>query len=199
VVDGTEGGTGAAPVEFTDHMGVPLREGLLFVHNTLVGLNIRDKIKLGASGKIVSAFDIASVLAIGADWANSARGFMFAIGCIQSQSCHTNKCPTGVATQDALRQRALVVPDKAQRVFNFHRNTLKALAEMLAAAGLDHPAQLEARHLVRRMSATEIKLFSQSHVFLTPGQLLTGEVDGSFYSNMWQMARADSFEPNALV
>jgi glutamate synthase domain-containing protein 2 len=198
VVDGTEGGTGAAPVEFTDHIGVPLREGLLFVHNTLVGLDIRDKIKLGASGKIVSAFDIASILAIGADWANAARGFMFAIGCIQSQSCHTNKCPTGVATQDPLRQRALVVPDKAQRVFNFHRSTLHALAEMLAAAGLDHPSQLQAKHLVRRMSATEIKLFSQSHVFLKPGQLITGEVDGSFYSNMWQMARADSFEPSAI-
>eukprot|EP01132_Coremiostelium_polycephalum_P015926 gene15926-19189_t len=199
VVDGKEGGTGAAPVEFTDHIGVPLREGLLFVHNTLVGLNLRDKIKLGASGKIVSAFDIASVLAIGADWANSARGFMFAIGCIQSQSCHTNKCPTGVATQDPLRQRALVVPDKAQRVFNFHRNTLKALAEMLAAAGLDHPSQLSAKHLVRRMSATEIKLFSQLHVFLKPGELLTGEVNGEFYSRMWQMARADSFEPNEIA
>ncbi len=187
VVDGKEGGTGAAPVE-------------LFVHNTLVGLNLRDKIKLGASGKIVSAFDIASVLAIGADWANSARGFMFAIGCIQSQSCHTchtNKCPTGVATQDNLRQRALVVPDKAERVFSFHRNTLKALAEMLAAAGLQHPSQLEAKHLVRRMSATEIKLFSQLHTFLKPGELLTGEVNGEFYSRMWQMARADSFEPNA--
>jgi glutamate synthase domain-containing protein 2 len=198
VIDGTEGGTGAAPVEFTDHMGVPLREGLLFVHNTLVGLNLRDKIKLGASGKIVSAFDIASILAIGADWANAARGFMFAIGCIQSQSCHTNKCPTGVATQDPLRQRALVVPDKAQRVFNFHRSTLHALAEMLAAAGLEHPSQLEAKHLVRRQSATEIKLFSQSHVFLKPGQLLTGAPDDSFYSTMWQMARADSFEPNAI-
>lgn len=199
VVDGKEGGTGAAPVEFTDHIGVPLREGLLFVHNTLVGLNLRDKIKLGASGKIVSAFDIASVLAIGADWANSARGFMFAIGCIQSQSCHTNKCPTGVATQDPLRQRALVVPDKAERVVNFHRNTLRALAEMLAAAGLEHPSQLEAKHLVRRISATEIKLFSQMHVFLKPGELLTGEVDGQFYSRMWQLARADSFEPNSEV
>ncbi len=197
VVDGKEGGTGAAPVEFTDHIGVPLREGLLFVHNTLVGLNLRDKIKLGASGKIVSAFDIASVLAIGADWANSARGFMFAIGCIQSQSCHTNKCPTGVATQDPLRQRALVVPDKAQRVFNFHHNTLRALAEILAAAGLEHPAQLEAKHLVRRISATEIKLFSQMHVFLKPGELLTGEVTGQFYSRRWQLARADSFEPMA--
>lgn len=199
VIDGKEGGTGAAPVEFTDHIGVPLREGLLFVHNTLVGLNLRDKIKLGASGKIVSAFDIASVLAIGADWANAARGFMFAIGCIQSQSCHTNKCPTGVATQDPLRQRALVVPDKAERVLNFHRNTLRTLAEMLAAAGLEHPSQLEAKHLVRRISATEIKLFSQMHVFLKPGELLTGEVDGQFYSRMWQLARADSFEPNSEV
>ncbi|MFA7894991.1 FMN-binding glutamate synthase family protein [Pseudomonas putida] len=199
VIDGKEGGTGAAPVEFTDHIGVPLREGLLFVHNTLVGLNLRDKIKLGASGKIVSAFDIASVLAIGADWANAARGFMFAIGCIQSQSCHTNKCPTGVATQDPLRQRALVVPDKAERVLNFHHSTLHALAEMLAAAGLEHPSQLEAKHLVRRISATEIKLFSQMHVFLKPGELLTGEVDGQFYSRMWQLARADSFEPNSEV
>ena len=194
VIDGKEGGTGAAPLEFTDHIGVPLREGLLFVHNTLVGLNLRDKIKLGASGKIVSAFDIASVLAIGADWANSARGFMFAIGCIQSQSCHTNKCPTGVATQDPLRQRALVVPDKAERVHNFHRNTLKALAEMIAAAGLSHPAQIEAKHLVRRMSASEIKLYSQLHVFLKPGELLREEVSGEFYRRMWAMARADSFD-----
>ena len=195
VVDGKEGGTGAAPVEFTDHIGVPLREGLLFVHNTLVGLNLRDKIKLGASGKIVSAFDIASVLAIGADWANSARGFMFAIGCIQSQSCHTNQCPTGVATQDPLRQRALVVPDKAERVFSFHRNTLHALAEMLAAAGLEHPSELKPKHLVRRVSASEIRLFSQLHVFLKPGELLSGSIDSEFYARMWRMARSDSFAP----
>ncbi len=195
VVDGKEGGTGAAPLEFTDHIGVPLREGLLLVHNTLVGVNLRDKIKLGASGKIVSAFDIACVLAIGADWANSARGFMFALGCIQSQSCHTNKCPTGVATQDPLRQRALVVEDKGQRVYNFQRNTLKALAEMLAAAGLTHPAQLEPKHLVRRMSASEVKLLAQQHVFLKPGELLGGPIEGEFYARMWQMARADSFAP----
>ena len=195
VVDGKEGGTGAAPLEFSNHIGVPLREGLLFVHNTLVGLNLRDKIRIGASGKIISAFDIASVLAIGADWANSARGFMFAIGCIQSQSCHTNKCPTGVATQDPLRQRALVVPDKAQRVFNYHRNTLKALAEMLAAAGLSHPSALEPRFLVRRLSATEIQLYSQMHVYLKPGELLDGTVQGEFYRRMWAMAQADSFAP----
>ncbi|MED5610009.1 MULTISPECIES: FMN-binding glutamate synthase family protein [Pseudomonas] len=196
VVDGKEGGTGAAPVEFVDHMGLPMREGLLFVHNTLVGLNLRDKIRVGASGKVVSAFDIASVLAMGADWANSARGFMFAIGCIQSQSCHTNKCPTGVATQDPLRQRALVVPDKAERVYNFHRNTLKALAEMLAAAGLRHPSEVEAKHLVRRVSSSEIRLFAHLHYFLKPGELLSGNIEGEFYERMWRMARSDSFEAN---
>ncbi|CAK9892355.1 MULTISPECIES: FMN-binding glutamate synthase family protein [Pseudomonas] len=195
VVDGKEGGTGAAPREFSDNIGVPMREGLMFVHNTLVGLNLRDKIRIGAGGKIVSAFDIASVLAIGADWVNSARGFMFAIGCIQSQSCHTNKCPTGVATQDPLRQRALVVPEKADRVYSFHRNTLHALAEMLAAAGLEHPAELKPKHLVRRISASEIRLFSQLHVFLKPGELLSGSIDSEFYARMWRMARSDSFEP----
>ena len=142
VVDGAEGGTGAAPVEFVDHVGTPLREALRLVHNTLIGVNLRDRIKLGASGKIITAFDMARVMAMGADWCNSARGFMFAIGCIQAQACHTGKCPTGVTTQDPLRQRALVVPDKAQRVANFHRNTLHALAELLAAAGLTHPGQL---------------------------------------------------------
>ncbi|WKE64281.1 FMN-binding glutamate synthase family protein [Gallaecimonas kandeliae] len=198
VVDGKEGGTGAAPLEFSNHIGVPLREGLLFVHNTLVGLNLRDKIKIGASGKIVSAFDIASVLAIGADWANSARGFMFAVGCVQSQSCHTNKCPTGVATQDKLRQRALVVPEKAERVRNFHHNTLHTLAEMMAAAGLDHPDQLEGKHLVRRTSSTEVRLFSQIHVFLKPGELLQERIEGDFYARVWHMARSDSFEPASV-
>ncbi|WP_449430271.1 FMN-binding glutamate synthase family protein [Pseudomonas putida] len=196
VVDGKEGGTGAAPREFSDNMGVPMREGLMFVHNTLVGLNLRSSIRIGAAGKIVSAFDIASVLAIGADWVNSARGFMFAIGCIQSQSCHTNKCPTGVATQDPLRQRALVVPDKAERVASFHRNTLHALAEMLAAAGLEHPSQLKPKHLARRISASEIGFFSDLHTFLKPGELLSGAIESEFYARMWRMARSDSFAPD---
>jgi len=199
VVDGKEGGTGAAPREFTDNIGMPMREGLLFVHNALVGAGLRSQIKLGASGKIVSAFDIASVLAIGADWVNSARGFMFSIGCIQSQSCHTNKCPTGVATQDPLRQKALVVPDKAERVYNFHRNTLVALGEMLSAAGLSHPAQLQAKHLVRRMTTTEVRLFSQIHVFLEPGELLGETINAEFYGRMWRMAQAESFAPLAVV
>jgi glutamate synthase domain-containing protein 2 len=194
VVDGKEGGTGAAPVEFTDHLGAPLREGLLFIHNTLVAVNLRDKIRLGASGKIVSAFDMASVFALGADWVNCARGFMFAIGCIQSQSCHTNRCPTGVATQDKLRQRALVVPDKAERVYNFHRNTIHALAEMLAAAGVKHPKELGPHHLFRRVSATEIKLVSQIHRFLEPGSLINSSGDEGFYQSCWAMAQPDSFD-----
>ena len=193
VVDGAEGGTGAAPVEFADHLGMPLRESLLFVHNTLVGAGLRDRIKLGAAGKIVSAFDIATVMALGADWTNAGRGFMFAIGCIQSLSCHTNQCPTGVATQDLIRQRALVVGDKAERVYNFHRNTLLALSEMIAAAGLKHPSQLGPHHLVRRVSLTEIRLFSQLHIFLENGELLAGNSNRDFYSAAWHLARADSF------
>ena len=116
VVDGAEGGTGAAPLEFSDHMGMPLQEGLRLVHNTLVGTHLRDEIRLGASGKIISAFDMARTLALGADWCNSARGFMFALGCIQAQTCHSGNCPTGVTTQDPKRQLALVVTDKAERV-----------------------------------------------------------------------------------
>ena len=194
VVDGGEGGTGAAPVEFSDHLGTPMREGLLLVHNTLVGAGLRDKIRIGVAGKIVTAFDIASVLAIGADWANAARGFMFALGCVQSLHCNTNRCPTGVATQDLSRQRALVVEDKAERVYNFHRNTLKALSEMLAAAGLQHPDQMGPQHLVRRISVTEVKPFSAIHVFLRPGELLSGECPHEFYRNAWDMAQSHSFD-----
>ena len=144
VVDGGEGGTGAAPLEFTDHVGVPLREALLLVHNTLVGLDLRQHIRIGAAGKIITAFDIARTLALGADWCNAARGYMFALGCIQSLSCHTDRCPTGVATQNQERQKALVPADKATRVHQFHENTLMALRELIAAAGLDHPGRTRA-------------------------------------------------------
>jgi glutamate synthase domain-containing protein 2 len=170
-----------------------MRESLLFVHNTLVGAGLRDRIRIGAAGKIVSAFDIAAVLALGADWTNAGRGFMFALGCIQSLTCHTNKCPVGVATQDPLRQNALVVPDKAERVFNFHRNTLSTLSEMLAAAGLRHPSEVGPRHLVRRVSLTEIRMFSQLHMFLNNGELLTNDHNRDFYSSAWKLARAESF------
>ena len=193
VVDGAEGGTGASPLEFMNHIGVPVREGLLFAHNTLVGAGLRKAIRIGAAGKVVSAFDIASLMALGADWTNSGRGFMFAIGCVQSLVCNTNRCPTGVATQDPLRQRALVVEDKAQRVANFHRNTMIALSEMIAAAGLEHPSQIRPHHLVRRIGDAEIRLFSQLHVFLEPGELVEGKRKRSFYSRAWDLARPDSF------
>jgi glutamate synthase domain-containing protein 2 len=197
VVDGAEGGTGAAPVEFADHIGMPMREGLQFVHNALVGAGLRAHIRVGASGKITSAFDIARALAMGADWVNAARAFMFAIGCIQSQSCHTNRCPTGVATQDRLRQRALVVDDKATRVYHFHHKTLEALAELLAAAGLEHPAALRPHHLVRRVNGTQIRMFSQIHTALEPGELLRGGSRHEFYASAWRMASAASFDAAA--
>src|SRR5690606_1726992 len=145
---------------------VPMREGLLLVHNTLVGLNLRQDIRIGAAGKIITAFDIARTMALGADWCNAARGYMFALGCIQSQTCHTDRCPTGVATQDPSRWRALDVPDKAERVKNFHDNTLRALREMIAAAGLVHPGQLGPEHIIRRVSGKEIRSLGSLYAFL---------------------------------
>src|SRR5689334_6083534 len=197
VVDGGEGGTGAAPIEFTDHVGTPLQEGLLLVHNTLVGLNLRSKIRLGASGKIITGFDIARTMALGADWCNSARGFMFALGCIQAQTCHTGHCPTGVTTQDWLRQRALVPQDKAERVYHFHKNTLKGLAELVGAAGLSHPNELRPHHIVRRISPNEVRLVSNVIKFLKPGDLLENRSDHPVYATFWKMADARSFKPAA--
>jgi glutamate synthase domain-containing protein 2 len=172
VIDGAEGGTGAAPLEFSDHMGMPMAEGLRLVHNTLVGLKLREHIRLGASGKIVSAFDIARALAMGADWCNSARGFMFALGCIQAQSCHTGMCPTGVTTQDPLRQKALVVPDKAKRVQSFHDNTLQALKELLEATGVHHPSQVGLQHISRRINSTESRSLADLYPALPAGHLI---------------------------
>lgn len=201
VVDGGEGGTGAAPVEFTDHVGAPLQEALALVHNTLVGTNLRSQIKIGASGKIISAFDIARTMALGADWCNSARGFMFALGCIQSQSCHTDRCPTGVATQDPTRQRALFVPDKAERVAHFHQNTMIALAELIAAAGLQHPCDLRPHHFVRRVSTNQVHLLSTLIPFLDPGELLDDsqlERLPPVFKLYWPIAQAESFKPRTL-
>ena len=192
VVDGSEGGTGAAPMEFMDHIGRPLREGLSFVHNSLVGIGVRDRIKLGASGKIASAFDITRAMALGADWCNAARGFMFAIGCIQSQSCHTDRCPTGVATQDQSRQRALVVPDKANRVAHFHNNTLHALSELTAAAGLEHPTEFHRDLIFRRISQSEVKTFADLYPEMNSGALLNGTADDR-YKTAWDRADAHSF------
>src|ERR1700719_1253497 len=191
VVDGNEGGTGAAPLEFMDHLGMPMREGVNFVHNALVGINARDRIRIGAAGKIATAFDMARAMAIGADWCNSARGFMFSLGCIQSLSCHTDRCPTGVTTQDPSRNRALVVPHKIERVYNYHHATLHALAELLAAAGLDHPQQIRPIHFSQRTSTTEVRTFAQLYPPLRPGELIDGTSDPRF-RDAWAMARADS-------
>jgi glutamate synthase domain-containing protein 2 len=192
VVDGKEGGTGAAPLEFIDHIGKPMREGLSFVHNALVGIGARKRIKLGASGKIISGFDIARAMALGADWCNAARGFMFAVGCIQSQSCHTDKCPTGVATQDPHRQKALVVEDKLHRVANFHKATVHALGELTAAAGLDHPNQFRLVHISHRLSASEVATFADLYPALAEGELVAG-TDNPRWRRPWDMASAKSF------
>jgi glutamate synthase domain-containing protein 2 len=192
VVDGKEGGTGAAPMEFMDHIGKPMRQGLYFVHNALVGIGARHRIKLGAAGKIITAFDMIRAMALGADWCNAARGFMFAVGCIQSQSCHTDRCPTGVATQDPLRQRALVVPDKLQRVANFHRATVHELAEMTAAAGLDHPNQFKPIHISRRVSPSEVVTFADIYPSLIEGELLTGTPKPR-WQMPWDLANPHSF------
>lgn len=194
VVDGTEGGTGAAPLEFMDHLGTPLRDGLVFVHSTLVGANLRDQIRIGASGKVTSAFDMARAMALGADWCNAARGFMFAVGCIQAQQCHTGACPTGVATQDKARQRAIHVPDKSERVASFHRETLKALSELVAACGLRHPSELRAHHFMHRAAPDRVSSFAERYEFLSPGALLEGG-GGPHYREPWSKARADSFLP----
>lgn len=199
VVDGGEGGTGAAPLEFSDHVGMPLREALMIVHQTLVGLNLRSEIKIGAAGKVITGFDIARTLAIGADWCNAARGFMFAVGCIQSQSCHTDRCPTGVATQDPSRQKGLDPLDKSDRVYHFQKNTVKALAELLAASGLTHPEQLGPEHIIRRVSTNSVLPLSKVYPQLKPGSLLHGEPIHEILREYWLESTADSFAAPASL
>ena len=197
VVDGKEGGTGSAPLEFVNRVGMPMLDGLHFVHNTLRGAGVRDRVRVAAAGKVVSAFDIARALALGADWCNSARGFMFALGCIQSQSCHTNKCPVGVATQDKLRQRAIDVPDKAERIYRFHANTLHALGEIAGAAGLTDPLDFLPYHFMFRRRDGEFEDGNVAYPYLPEGFLLTGEHAeelGDWHSR-WARATSESFKP----
>ncbi len=195
VVDGAEGGTGAAPVEFTDHVGVPLQEGLLLVHNTLVGVNLRHRVQIGAAAKVITAFDIARMMALGANWCNAGRGFMMALGCIQAQTCHTGHCPTGVTTQDALRQKALVVPDKGTRVANFHRSTMHALKELVQAAGLHHPGDITAHHIVRRTNDSQVHQLANTILRVEPGALL-GPLDEqhNVFKMYWGRATAQTFQ-----
>ncbi|MEM5518495.1 FMN-binding glutamate synthase family protein [Henriciella sp. AS95] len=197
VVDGGEGGTGAAPAEFMDHVGAPLRQGLVLVRNALVGCGLKDEVRLAASGKQISAFNIAASMALGADWINTARGFMFSLGCIQSLNCHNNTCPTGIATTDKFRQRGLVVPDKADRVANFHRNTVRALMEVVGAAGCSHPNELTPRHIMHRVTEDIAKPGHRAYELLEPGTLLT-EPGETHLAREWDLAQADSFEPARL-
>ena len=194
VIDGSEGGTGAAPLEFVDHVGTPLREGLVLAHNCLVGVGLRQSIRLGASGRVVTGFDIARLIALGADWCNAARGFMFALGCIQAQTCHTDRCPTGVSTQNPWRQRALVVGDKATRVQQFHRNTLAALGDLVGACGLTHPSELRPMHILKRISPSEVKSLAEVHTFLEHRELLAG-TGNAHYAQQWALADAHGFAP----
>ena len=197
VVDGAEGGTGASPAEFLDHVGLPMHEALVLVHNTLVGLELRDDLRIGAAGKVVSAFDLARTLAMGADWCNAGRGFMFSVGCIQAQACHTGECPTGVATQNPNRWKHLDVADKATRVHNFHDNTLRALRDLLCAAGLSHPREVGPEHILRRVSPFEVRSLAALYRFLEPGDLLTGIPDHAVFQSFWASARSDSFNAPA--
>ncbi len=194
VVDGGEGGTGAAPAELSNNVGMPLVDALSFVHNVLVGAGLRDRIRLGASGKIISAYDLLRVFALGADYAMVARGFMFSIGCIQSRACHTNTCPTGIATQDKSRQRAIDVIGKSERVANYHRNTLHALAELLGSGGLSHPEELQPHHLHIRQQNGEVLSGEASYPSLPAGALLFRIVPEP-YRDEWQKAQAASFDP----
>ena len=197
VVDGKEGGTGAAPVEFANRVGMPMLEGLTFVHNALRGAGIRHEVKIGAAGKIISAFDIARTLALGADWCNAARGFMFAVGCIQAQSCHTNHCPVGIATQDPLRQRAIDVGDKSDRVARFHRNTMHALGVIAGAAGLSDPSNFMPYHFMFRQKDNEFLDGNEAYPYLPEGFLLANEeIPGlEDWYGRWDRASADTFAP----
>lgn len=195
LIDGGEGGTGAAPLEFINRLGTPLDDALLLVHNTLVAAGLREAIPLGAAGKITSAFHIARTIALGADWCNAGRGFMFSLGCIQALSCHTDRCPSGVATQDPRRGQKLDVPDKSERVAAYHRNTLKALAEMLAAAGLSHPSELGPEHIIRRVGPGNVHSYAKMFHYLEPDELHTGIPDQSVFREFWPGASADSFVP----
>lgn len=199
VVDGGEGGTGAAPLEFINRLGMPMKEALLLVHNTLVGTHLREDIAIGAAGKITSAFNIARTLALGADWCNSARGYMFALGCIQALNCHTGRCPSGVATQDPQRGHKLDVPDKSERVYNFHKNTLYALQNLLQASGLRHPSELGPEHIIQRTSKTEVQSYMDMLPFLSPGALLEGKTGLTVFDKYWPEADANTFGPPEFV
>lgn len=192
-VDGGEGGTGAAPTEMTNSVGMPLRDALLFVNNALIGIGVREKIRIIAAGKIFSAFHLLRAIALGADTVNSARGMMFALGCIQARSCNTDRCPTGIATQNPSRNKGLVVEDKAQRVANFQKETVHNLVELLGAAGLESLDQLEPKHINHRIGGSLIKTYADLYPSIAPNSLLNTDQIPSDWQGEWQAASASSW------
>jgi glutamate synthase domain-containing protein 2 len=191
VVDGAEGGTGAAPMEYEDHVGTPLTEGLMTVHNALVGAGLRDRIRIGASGKVATGSDVVKRIAQGADYTNAARAMMMAVGCIQSQRCHTNQCPVGVATQDPKRARALDLPDKTERVFRYQGAVVKEAVRIMASMGLSDPARLTPHMLMRRVDHSTVVSYGELYRWLEPGELLAQPPAG--WDADWELADPDSF------
>lgn len=191
-VDGAEGGTGAAPLEFSNKLGVPINEGLAFVHNCLVGVGLRDKMKVIASGKVVTGFDVMEKIALGADMCNVARPMMFALGCIQSLRCNTNTCPTGIATQDKIRAQAVDIEDRQNSVANFHAATLESFRELVGACGLEDPDKLTPHHIFQRVANETEQAFDEVYDYLEEGELLSDKVHPA-YALPWSRASAESF------
>lgn len=192
-VDGGEGGTGAAPPEYSDHVGMPLRDALAFVYDCLNGFGIKDEIKIIASGKVVSGFDIIRCLSIGADLCNSARGMMFALGCIQALECHANTCPTGVATQDPKLTKGLVPEEKSIRVARFQEETVKSAMELMASAGLSHPDDVTRDVVSTRVERNVVETFAQTFPELEKGCLLNENSVPKSYLYFWKKATMESF------
>ncbi len=194
-VDGGEGGTGAAPLEFSNSLGMPARDAWTFVHNALVGVGKRDEIRLIASGKILTGFHMVRAMSLGADLCSSARGMMLALGCIQSLRCNNNTCPTGVTTQNPALTKGLVVPDKAERVFRFHRGTLGSLLDLMSAMGIANTREITPDLIFRRTGDMYVKTFAELYDFLAPGQLLDDENLPADWANAWKNASAAAFAP----
>jgi glutamate synthase domain-containing protein 2 len=193
-VDGGEGGTGAAPLELSDHVGMPMRDAVHFVNSALCGVGLRDRIRVLASGKTATGMDMVRTIALGADGTNAARSMMLALGCIQSRRCHDNTCPTGVATQDPGRARGLVVEEKAQRVAAYHQETIEAFLELFASMGCTDPSEIDPRHLMRRLDESTITTYDQLYPALPTGSLLEpGDAAPAEWRDAWAAARADSF------
>ncbi|GGW27487.1 FMN-binding glutamate synthase family protein [Arenibacter certesii] len=188
-VDGGEGGTGAAPVEFSNSMGMPLREGLVFVHDTLVGFALRKEIKVIVAGKIITGFSMARAIALGADGCNSARAMMLSIGCIQALKCNTNTCPVGVATQNKSLEKGLVVADKAPRVRNYHEATIHSFLELVAAAGLDGPYELSREHISKRIGMYNVRTYDEIYPYMEEGSLLKIDTIPEHYKRYYKLTR----------